>query len=204
MLLCDVGNTSFHFYDGNSHYKHSVASFNPQTIKEKTYYISVNESVNKQLEHLSNWHNLESFIERSKYYETMGIDRIFACEAIKNGVIVDAGSAITVDIVKYQLFQGGFIYPGKQAFQETLAQISPALQTKLSTDIDFKTLPKNTHDALSYGFLAPLRKEILSYDLQIFLTGGDAQFLAPLFKNAIVDELLLFKGMKKVLRKVHV
>ncbi|PCI92632.1 hypothetical protein COB11_06900, partial [Candidatus Aerophobetes bacterium] len=38
-------------------------------------------------------------IDKTAYYETMGIDRIIICESIQDGVIIDAGSAVTVDIV---------------------------------------------------------------------------------------------------------
>jgi type III pantothenate kinase len=204
MLLCDIGNTSLHFYNGVHHYKKPVENFDPLSIQEDVYYISVNHQINHKLKNLSNWHNLEPYIDRSNYYDTMGIDRIFACMAVKNGVIVDAGSAITVDIVKYDTFQGGFIYPGKTAFEECLCNISPALHTQLTAEIPLNTFPKSTSHALSYGFLAPLQKEILSYDLEVILTGGDAQFFARLFHNAIIDELLLFKGMQKVLKRINV
>jgi len=100
MLLCDVGNTSFHFDDDSNNYKESTTSFNPKSITKKVYYICVNPDVSKVLDGLDNWIDLASFIDMNNYYETMGIDRIVACEAVQNAVIVDAGSAITVDVVK--------------------------------------------------------------------------------------------------------
>jgi len=201
MLLCDIGNTSYHFYDMKHHYKKSVSDFDPSNITKQVYYICVHHFTCKKLQQLSNWKNIETFVDRTLYYETMGIDRIVACEAIQNGVIVDAGSAITVDVVKDGIFQGGFIIPGKQAYENTLKNISPALKTSINFNTDLKNLPKNTADALSYGFLSGLKKEIESYSLDIILTGGNAQEMQKVFEAAKVDEMLLFKGMKKVLKK---
>jgi len=199
LLLCDIGNTSYHFYDLHSDYKESVEHFDPSSVKEDVHYICVQPAIKRELEKLPNWHNLEERIDRSDYYDTMGIDRIMACETIENGVIVDAGSAITVDVVRDGVFQGGFIYPGFKAFQKAYASISNALAYELDTDIDLAHLPKNTPDALAYGFLSGLVKEICSYDLDIFLTGGDAVSLQKQLPKAKVDRLLVFRGMLKSL-----
>ena len=132
----------------------------------------------------------------------MGVDRIFACEAIQNGVIVDAGSAITVDVVRDGKFQGGFIYPGINAMTKTYENISPALAYSFNFDVDLDRLPKNSQDAISYGFLKTLYSEVISYDMEIFLTGGDALELKKIFSDAIMDEILIFKGMKKIINLI--
>ena len=200
MLLCDIGNTSYHFLDADNDYRERVSTFNPSSITQKVYYISVNASVEKVLDTLDNWINLKPHVDMSNYYETMGVDRIFACEAIENGVIVDAGSAITVDVVQDGKFRGGFIYPGIVAMSETYKRISPALTYSFNFDLDLGGLPKNSRDAISYGFLKNLYTEVVSYDMEIFLTGGDALELVKIFPTAQVDKALLFKGMKKVLK----
>ncbi len=198
MLLCDIGNTSYHFLNGDNDYKESVSAFNPSSITQKVYYISVNSLVEKKLETLDNWINLKPHVDMSNYYETMGTDRIFACEAIENGVIVDAGSAITVDVVKDGKFQGGFIYPGINAMAKTYENISPALIYSFNFDLELTVLPKNSQDAISYGYLKTLYTEVISYKLPIILTGGDAQKFTNIFKDAKVDEELIFKGMQKI------
>lgn len=200
MLLCDIGNTSYHFLNGDNDYKESVSAFNPSSITQSVYYISVNSSVQKILDTLDNWINLKPHVDMSNYYETMGVDRIFACEAIQNGVIVDAGSAITVDVVQDGKFQGGFIYPGINAMNQTYKNISPALDYAFNFNLDLQKLPQNSEDAISYGFLKTLYCEVISYDKEIFLTGGDALELAKIFPSAKIDKTLLFKGMKKVLK----
>ncbi len=199
MLLCDIGNTSYHFLSDDNDYKESVTAFTPSSITQKVYYICVNSFVQQKLDILDNWINLKPHVDMSNYYETMGIDRIFACEAIQNGVIVDAGSAITVDVVKNGIFQGGFIYPGINAMSQTYENISSALAYPFNFELDLNKLPKNSVDAISYGYLKTLYSEVISHHMDIFLTGGDAYKLSSIFKDATIDETLLFKGMKKII-----
>lgn len=198
MLFCDIGNTSYHFLEGDTSYKKSVTGFNPQNIQKKVYYICVNAKLNEKLETLENWINLKTFVDMSRYYKTMGIDRIFALEAEDNCVIVDAGSAITVDVKKDGIFLGGFIYPGVNAMRQTYENISSALAYDFNFDVDLQRLPKNSQDAISYGFLKTLYSEVISHNLPIILTGGDALKLKKLFINAKVDKHLIFRGMKKI------
>ena len=62
MILCDVGNTSYHFIDGVNIFKRSVKTFNPLVIKEKVNFISVISDVKKKLLILNNWIELTEFI----------------------------------------------------------------------------------------------------------------------------------------------
>ena len=203
MLLCDIGNTSYHFLEGEEDYKKCVLSFKPQEITQEVFYICVNASVTTQLQNLDNWIDLSQFIKKEKYYAKMGKDRIFAVEALENAVVVDAGSAITVDIIRKGSFEGGFIYPGKVAMEKTYANISSALAYSFNFDLDLDIMPKNSQDAISYGFLKTLYSEVISHNLPIVLTGGDAQEFKKIFKNAQVDEHLIFKGMKKIIKEAQ-
>jgi len=202
MILCDIGNTSYHFLDSEDSYKKNVMRFNPATIEEKVFYICVNPKINKTLESLINWIDISKYIDMKNYYKTMGIDRIIACEAINNGVIVDAGSAITVDVVKNGVFEGGFIYPGKKAMAICYKNISSVLDYDFNFSIDLAKLPKNSQDAISYGYLKNIYSEVNSYDLPIYLTGGDSKEFSKLFLSAKIDEMLIFKGMKKIIKNI--
>jgi len=199
-LLCDIGNTNFSFSNGT---KVSVENFDITSIHEKIYYISVNAYWEKRLSMEENWINIRSFIDFSKYYESMGIDRIMVCEALANAVVIDAGSAITVDMIKNEKHEGGYIYPGLAAMAKCFKDISPALEVSFNFDIDLDKMPKNTQDALSYGALAPLLSNLreITQDLPVLLTGGDAPRFLPLIPNAKIDNDLVFKGMKKILEK---
>ena len=202
LILCDVGNTSYHFLDGDVETKELVETFDADTLNEDVYYISVNSNADETLSKLDNWHDLRSAIEWEKYYETMGIDRIIACEAIENGLIIDAGSAITVDIVTDGSFEGGFIYPGLDAMLESYRNISSRLDYSLNFELDLDKMPKNSQDAISYGVLRTLYSEVMRHNKTIYLTGGNAKVLSKIFPDAVVDELLLFKGMKKMMERV--
>ena len=201
MLLCDIGNTSYHFLQDNKDFKKDANNFDPSSIKEEVHYICVNPKVKTILKDLDNWIDLSTKLDMSKYYETMGVDRMVASEAIENGIIIDAGSAVTVDIVKNGLFQGGFIYPGLNAMSKTYKDISCALDYKFNFDLDLNKLPKNSTDAISYGYLKTLYSEVTSHNMNIILTGGDAKEFAKIFVDAKVDESLIFKGMKKIFLK---
>jgi type III pantothenate kinase len=204
MLLCDIGNTSYHFLDEEDEYKKSADSFNPLKIDEDVCFISVNHRVNDIIKDLSNWINLADYIDMSDYYETMGIDRVVACETLNNGVIIDAGSALTVDVVKDGKYLGGFIYPGRVAMQKSYENISSALAYSFNFDLPLDIMPKNSRDAISYGYLKTLYNEVMQHNLPVILTGGDAKLFAKVFKNAKVDEKLIFKGMKKIMKKANI
>ena len=201
MLLCDIGNTSYHFLDDKNTFKESVTTFHPTSITQKVYFISVNKIVSEKLASLENWIDLSSFINKKNYYETMGIDRVVATMAVENGVIVDAGSAITVDVVKNGVFCGGFIYAGVKAMQKTYANISPALAYSFNFECDLDIMPKNSQDAISYGYLKTLYLEVISHNLPIILTGGDASKFKKIFNDAKIDEQLIFNSMKKIIKE---
>lgn len=199
MLLCDIGNTSYHFLDAKRDYKKDTQTFDPSTIKEEVHYICVNPKIKIILKELPNWIDISTKLDMSKYYETMGVDRMVASEAIENGIIIDAGSAVTVDVVKDGVFQGGFIYPGLNAMSKTYKDISCALDYPFNFEINLNKLPKNSTDAISYGYLKTLHAEVTSRNMNIILTGGDAKEFAKIFVDAKVDEGLIFKGMKKLI-----
>jgi type III pantothenate kinase len=131
----------------------------------------------------------------------MGIDRIMVCEAVEDGVIVDAGSAITVDVMNEGVYRGGFISLGLRAAQEAYERLSPALDVSFNFEVDLTIMAKNTPDAITVGFLAPLIEKIESFGKPLYVTGGDAILLSRFFTEAIVDEDLIFKGMKKLIEK---
>jgi len=199
MLLCDIGNTTLHFFDGARDYRVAAEGFDPVSVAEPVAYISVNAALQPLLDACGNWLNLEAFIDRSVYYETMGIDRIMACEAVDEGVVVDAGSAVTVDVVRGGRFEGGFIYPGVRSMADAYARLSPRLAYDFNFELDLDKMPKNSRDAISYGYLRTLQGEVMRHEGPLLLTGGDADLFAGIFPSARVDPLLLFAGMKKIL-----
>lgn len=202
MILCDIGNTTLDWYVNGISFKQSVDDFDPKEHAEQIYYISVNAQLSSLLKLFDNWCDIAQFVDMKKYYDTMGIDRIMACEAINSGVIVDAGSAITVDVMHDRQYNGGFIALGLRSAQEAYAKLSPALAKSFNFEVDLTIMAKNTPDAITVGFLAPLIDKINSLGKPIYVTGGDSKVLAPLLGDVIVDDLLIFKGMIKLIEKV--
>lgn len=133
----------------------------------------------------------------------MGIDRKALCLSHKNGIFVSAGSAITVDVVEKGVYRGGFLLPGLKAYIDAYASISPALETELNLELDLNRLPKTTKDAISFGIIASIKTLIEKHqkDKQLYLSGGDGEFLSTFFNNALFDETLIFQGMKNAIKK---
>ncbi|MCX6062259.1 MAG: type III pantothenate kinase [Campylobacterales bacterium] len=201
IILCDIGNTTADIFENGVYRKIVLTEFQPELLEGEMWYCCVNGSFSKMLGDLPNWHNCATLIDWDKYYPTMGLDRIMVCEAIEDGVIVDAGSAITVDVMKDAIYKGGFIALGLRAAQEAYSRLSPALATSFNFEVDLTIMAKNTPDAITLGFLAPLIQSIKSYRNPIYVTGGDAHLLSSFLKEVIVDETLIFKGMKKLIDK---
>ncbi|AII15029.1 pantothenate kinase, type III [Campylobacter iguaniorum] len=200
MLLCDIGNTTATFYKDRKIWSLDIDKFRLFTPDEKVYYISVNDNLE---DILSNdiFVNLEPYIKFSTTYLGLGIDRAAVCYSIKTGFIVDAGSAITMDLMSNNIHLGGFILPGITTTLNSLKKISNRLDKPLNSQIDLDCIPQKTADAISYGIIKPiiLLVEELSNDKPIYFTGGDGEFLSRFFKNAIYDRALIFRGMLKAI-----
>jgi len=124
-----------------------------------------------------------------KDIQTMGVDRWLAMLAAYNNArsaccVLDCGSAITFDWIDYEgQHQGGFIVPGINLMQESLASKTAALATKLEHWEN--TVPGiSTDTAISQGILAMVtgfarhcreHVEQTASQCHWFLTGGDAE-----------------------------
>jgi type III pantothenate kinase len=203
-LLADIGNSHMHIYDGVSveHLPHreAIAKYAQDTLS----YISVRHALESELAALSNWQNISKYFVLPGEYETMGVDRKALCMSHPDGLFVDAGSAITVDLMRGDHYQGGFILPGLSAAQRAYAKISPVLDVSVNLQVPLERLPHTTRDGISYGIIAPIKAIIEQHQegVAIYCSGGDGAFLSTLFEDAIYDETLLFQGMMKVLDKL--
>lgn len=148
-------------------------------------------------------------------YQNLGIDRWLAVVGAEilypneNIVIVDAGTAMTVDFLtadKQHL--GGWIIPGLELMQEAIVNKAPKVfkteQTKLET---FGT---DTPSAVYNGCLFACESTIYSAveqfskkvagNIRILITGGNAKLLSQRLKIETVEsESLLFLGMNRFL-----
>ena len=136
---------------------------------------------------------------RVEFPERVGLDRLAAAvsaNAIREGkpaIVVDAGTAITVDLVSVDgAFEGGVILPGFRLTAQALATGTNQLPLASFTGEDQPppVVGKNTEGAirsgLFWGAVGAVREVIerMSADLSeqphVFVTGGDLRHLAPL------------------------
>ncbi|MBT8349131.1 MAG: type III pantothenate kinase [Sulfurovum sp.] len=202
MLLADIGNTHFHIYNGceveHLSYEKAIAKYSKETL----CYISVKQHLDSTIENISSWKNISQEIQLQGAYETMGVDRRALCLSHENGLFVDAGSAITVDIMQDGKFMGGFILPGLKSMLKAYAEISPVLETELNERISLEQLPATTKDGISYGIIASIKALIDKHSngKKLYFTGGDGKLLSSFFAEATYDEMLVFNGMRKALK----
>jgi len=196
LILVDIGNTNFHIYENGKIYNLKK----PKKFNKKVYYISVNKSKEKEFLLLNpDAVNLKDYVEFKSSYKNLGIDRIMACKTIENGVVVDAGSAITIDVMRDGVHQGGIITLGLFAFKEAFVKISEVLKVEYK-DIDLSKLPQNTNEALIYGSVGSVIGLIKQFSGPYYFTGGDGEFLAK-FVDGIYIKDLVFRGMIKTIKE---
>ena len=202
MWLLDVGNTNIKTYHDDC-ITVQKADANAMLPKEPFYYVCVNHAYHDRLKENTFAIDLAPFIDLKTQYQGLGADRMMVCKAIEHGVIVDAGSAITVDVMQKGIHQGGFITLGLQSFEKSFATISKALNFKIDEKIDLDHLPQNTQDALNFATFQAVVGAIekVRGDLPLYFCGGDAEKLLPFFKDASYHDSLIFKGMKRVIKE---
>src|SRR5262249_43303846 len=139
----------------------------------------------------------------------VGIDRLLNAVAVntrrgkdKPAVIVDAGSAITVDYVdRHGAFQGGVIFPGMGLMARSLDNFT-ALLPLVEVPESIPAVPgKNTVDAIQAGLRGAAAGGIQAVidrlaeqgatDPEVFLAGGDG----PLLRQALHGEVQLWPMM---------
>jgi type III pantothenate kinase len=152
--------------------------------------------------------------------ERMGVDRWLGMIAAftqtkKSGaqcgiIVVDAGSALTIDIVNPAgVHLGGYIVPGLLMAQQTLftnteriIQYEEISTSHVDHDI-YNKLGNNTLECVEYGVvnqMLALVKQVKEeyWHYEIFFTGGDGELLASYLKAGTVDKDLVLKGLWQV------
>lgn len=205
MLLCDIGNSYIHFYQNGKVWRESPSKMGAPLPDSEIYYISVNSLSTKRLLTLApHARDLAPYMVLDSAYRGLGMDRVAACKGVSDGVVVDAGSAITVDVMQSGVHLGGYIMPGIATFSAMFKGISPVLGEDFNLSVELAALPQNTRDALSYGAIQAIVLMIRHSckNKRLFFTGGDGKFLARFFDSAIYDNSIVFKGMIKTLQEL--
>ena len=204
-LLADIGNRYAHFNSGDTTIDMEIKDLINLFIDKKLYYICVNPRISRNLRKIQKWVNLADYINVKGSYLGMGIDRQALLLSRDDGIYLDAGSAITIDLKLKSEFVGGTILPGVWQQIISYKEISSALKIDNILDINLDTLPKNsTKESISFGIIAPtvaLVERMNKHNLPVYCCGGDGAMFAKHIKNAIYDRDLVFDGMRKAIKE---
>ncbi|MBL0686945.1 MAG: type III pantothenate kinase [Sulfurospirillum sp.] len=200
MILCDIGNSNVDFYHDEKTWSLNLQEFKEYSPKERVYFISVNDSATQHLD--EHYINIEEWFNFNTIYQDIGIDRVAACYTIKSGIVIDAGSAITVDIMSGGLHMGGYILPNINSYETCYANISKKLDKQINLNVTLDALPQKTEDAISYGAIKSILMmlECTCKDKAIYFTGGDGKYFSKFFNKSNHDRLLIFKGMLQAIQ----
>lgn len=223
-LLLDIGNTR----EKAALYTGKKVSALPQLTKETVselplqavYFANVsgqerlhNVRIKLQLDHLP-WRQVHTeakvFGVTNAYQQShmLGVDRwlvMLGAHSVypqENVMIIDAGTAVTVDWLDEQgIHQGGWILPGLRLQQQ--AVVKNTVKVFSSDVFNAKPVPgKDTVNCLQNGCLAAVLGAIhLGWKLdkasRIILTGGDAVYLKSHLNSlpVTINPLLQFHGL---------
>jgi len=146
--------------------------------------------------------------------EKVGPDRIAAAAGVveageREAVVVDAGTALTVDVLSRDGFIGGAIFPGEALIARALHEGTASLPLVDTTRGEPRLPGRNTAEALFAGIrfgmagaaaeLIRRSKAALPLYASVWLTGGWADALAPLLDASVKrDPDLVFHGMNLI------
>ncbi len=122
--------------------------------------------------------------------QTLGLDRFLVCLAAwkesdkENVIVIDAGSACTVDLMSDEgIFKGGIIMPGLQILKDSMKDRLPELP-EAPDSIPEEWPGKSTVECIEWGvnggFLLAIKGFIERYktcvsDPKIYVTGGNGR-----------------------------
>jgi type III pantothenate kinase len=224
-LVIDIGNTSVKaaIFDGRDLViMERIADGSIETIRKfcgearidkiilSSVAVDPSETVTQLREagffvHHLTWKSNFPFRNAYQTPETLGVDRLAAVAGAisqfgkSNMLIVDAGSAITYDLVSDGEFKGGSISPGMEMRFRALHTFTGRLPL-CTYSHNFRYPATNTVDAITAGVVMGLAFELNEYirivrkeygDLVTILTGGDS----GMFTELINDEFITIPGL---------
>ncbi len=145
---------------------------------------------------------------------TLGADRIAGAVGAwtlmpdSDILVVDAGTAVTYDLISHGCYLGGNIAPGLKMRLDSLHRFTKRLpQVEVPESFTCEAIPgKSTADAMIRGAIHGIVAETAYYrsrlpaGTRVVMTGGDAPLLASLMTDEItVDDMLVSKGLNRIL-----
>ena len=145
---------------------------------------------------------------------TLGVDRLAAAVAAvevlgcRDCLVVDFGTAITIDLVEGGIYRGGNISPGVRTRFRALHDYTGRLPECLPTD-EVCEYGSTTSQAIEQGVMQGITYEVEGYishfsarnvKISLIFTGGDAKFFVKRIKNAIFANCeLVICGLNRIL-----
>jgi len=147
-----------------------------------------------------------------RHPEKVGVDRLAAATAADNlraaqspAIVVDAGSAVTVDWLSTDgVYHGGAILPGLRTQMASLVKATDQLPVVAAPLEPPLALGKDTESAIRsgvyWGVVGAVRELIARLEeqfgeqAQVFFTGGDSEGLASHWENAVNQPHLVLQG----------
>ena len=144
---------------------------------------------------------------------TLGVDRFLVANAAylesgKRVIVIDAGSAITIDLMSETgIYMGGVIMAGlqiqKQAIEEYLPEL-PGIESVIPKDWPGKSskecLEWGVNGALQFALNGFIKRYMAMNDnTDLYITGGDSEFIKSAIDVNIESrhrKFLLFDGMR--------
>ena len=212
-LFIDVGNTAVKWLFDGDYQSVSASKFNLALLPEsKQIFVSCvgDKSLLNGIKNVTFVESQATFnIFKSAYKnaDELGVDRFLAMIATINQypdqtrLIVDAGSALTFDLVLADgTHQGGLIMPGLGKLRRSFDQFCTESQ-----QLHNHKLADNTSDAWACGtgqmFTSVINAQIEHYldefgDLVVVLSGGDSKLLALRLSHAVkLQPNLVLEGL---------
>ena len=145
--------------------------------------------------------------------ETLGVDRLAAAVAAvevmgcKDCLVVDFGTAITIDLVEGGVYRGGNISPGARTRFRALHDYTGRLPECSPTD-EVLEYGSTTSQAIEQGVMQGITYEIEGYishfsaqnvKITLIFTGGEAKYFVKRIKNAIFANCeLVICGLNRI------
>ncbi len=150
--------------------------------------------------HRLTWQSLYPFGIDYETPETLGVDRLAAAAGAwvhhqhSDLLVIDAGSALTIDHITGGKYRGGSISPGLSMRYRALHEYTGRLPL-VTTGKDFSFPGKSTKDAIAGGVIMGMVYEINEY-IRTFeerhnnhvtmITGGDSEIICSLTEKKIL------------------
>ena len=216
ILLLDIGNSRIHWRFGQLEGSHALSDHS--AVQWPFAANAVTNVCYSAVADADRWQDIAGLFPKAAWYQCefpeqtilatqyaptqLGIDRWLALvgaqcvhKIASPCLVVDAGTALTLDLLVNQQHLGGWICPGLETWVKSITDHT-------DIEIDLKRQPNatvglNTMDAISNGWLVAARS-MITQTLQekglteLVMTGGNASILRRYFQDAqYVDNLVL-------------